>query len=448
MQICYLEADEIMAVHSENNDEEFEAALKQYGLDNPEYLLTFTYLQGDGYGNNVEIPSTIILSKKNGTQYYAYSPFAEMILAVSEQHLLFLEYDETDWVTNSYMSENITYVSSFSLATKDKTVTFDLNNNWSMPIYFTESGTQFQTQDYTSIKTNADGTMSAVYYMYEWKTGREGTGMYRSSYNVSLDADENVTGYTSNNDETLVSPSETLTEYVTRHATLATTDSQGRMDNSWAYLNYRVGLGAKISETVYNQICLYENLIMYWDINDEMLGYDKSTGKLYSGEYSFNTEYLRVECSDTTGKSRVLYPSVTYDLNGDGVKEELSSTNNAGTSNLKDLRYLYQEILANIMEDTDLTEEEMAELRDKDDAECLLVMTFTMDDNASLVNPYADEDNHRVLVYRFYQYSDRRCYLTINGGGEYYVLSTFVKKIIADADRVLNGEVVDKTAKY
>lgn len=52
-------------------------------------------------------------------------------------------------------------------------------------------------------------------------------------------------------------------------------------------------------------------------------------------------------------------------------------------------------------------------------------------------------------VYRFYAYSERRSMLTVNGAlGEFYVLRSFTDKLLADAERVMNGEAVDPTSKY
>ena len=38
--------------------------------------------------------------------------------------------------------------------------------------------------------------------------------------------------------------------------------------------------------------------------------------------------------------------------------------------------------------------------------------------------------------------------MTINGEGNFFVLRTFVDKIIADAGRVISGEIIDSTGKY
>lgn len=52
-------------------------------------------------------------------------------------------------------------------------------------------------------------------------------------------------------------------------------------------------------------------------------------------------------------------------------------------------------------------------------------------------------------LYRFYPYSERRSMLTVNGAlGEFSVLRSFTDKIVADAARVIAGELIDPTSKY
>ena len=45
-------------------------------------------------------------------------------------------------------------------------------------------------------------------------------------------------------------------------------------------------------------------------------------------------------------------------------------------------------------------------------------------------------------VYEFYNYSSRRCFCTLNGDGEFYCLRDQIEMIIADTQRVINGETV------
>lgn len=53
-----------------------------------------------------------------------------------------------------------------------------------------------------------------------------------------------------------------------------------------------------------------------------------------------------------------------------------------------------------------------------------------------------------VLEYKYYAYSDRRCYVTVNGEGEFYVNRNDVEKMLCDANRAAYGLTVDKNMEY
>ena len=56
-------------------------------------------------------------------------------------------------------------------------------------------------------------------------------------------------------------------------------------------------------------------------------------------------------------------------------------------------------------------------------------------------------DDGYEFLYEFYGYSTRRCFMTLNGEGEFYCLRDIVDKIISDARRVVNGDDVDSWGK-
>lgn len=56
-------------------------------------------------------------------------------------------------------------------------------------------------------------------------------------------------------------------------------------------------------------------------------------------------------------------------------------------------------------------------------------------------------DNGEELVYRYYSYSSRRCYVTVNGEGEFYVNKKDVYKVLCDANRAAHGLTVDRYAE-
>ncbi len=110
-------------------------------------------------------------------------------------------------------------------------------------------------------------------------------------------------------------------------------------------------------------------------------------------------------------------------------------------------RRFYQALLSASMEGTaDLSDEEMAAFRALPDDECYLKITVVAEDGqgASMYN-----------VYRFYRYTERKSYMTIEtldspdaagdptkGQGVFYVLHSFCDKLIADADRFMAGTEV------
>jgi len=57
-------------------------------------------------------------------------------------------------------------------------------------------------------------------------------------------------------------------------------------------------------------------------------------------------------------------------------------------------------------------------------------------------------DDGSVLEYKYYSYSSRRCYVTVNGEGEFYVNKKDVFKVLCDANRAANGLTVDKNMNY
>ena len=99
----------------------------------------------------------------------------------------------------------------------------------------------------------------------------------------------------------------------------------------------------------------------------------------------------------------------------------------------------------------ELTEEEMAALRESSDDECLLKLTVNLADYKGTT---------QNLVFRFYRYTERHAYMTVevldtpdspsspeNAQGRFYVLQSFCNKLVADANRVLIGEEVTSSSK-
>lgn len=132
--------------------------------------------------------------------------------------------------------------------------------------------------------------------------------------------------------------------------------------------------------------------------------------------------------------------------------------NSTATDNFKQF---YGGMLYASLEGTaDLSEEEKAALRQLDDfssangdSVCQLKITILGQDL---------HGNRRDTVYRFYQYTERKSYITIESisyedgyvsssekaYGNFYVLRTYVDKIIEDAKRIVDAEEVTAVTKY
>ena len=54
----------------------------------------------------------------------------------------------------------------------------------------------------------------------------------------------------------------------------------------------------------------------------------------------------------------------------------------------------------------------------------------------------------KEYVYRFYQLTSRKTYITVNGNGSFYVLPSRVQKFISDAQRFFNLELIEATDKF
>ena len=105
-------------------------------------------------------------------------------------------------------------------------------------------------------------------------------------------------------------------------------------------------------------------------------------------------------------------------------------------ADVTNFRQFYRTLLSVKIEDyVPMTAEEIAALT-ADEANCLLSFTIT-------------NLKGQDTVYKFYPYSGsgRRALMTVNGHGEFYVLTDLVEKIASDANKVLAGLDVNSYAK-
>lgn len=92
---------------------------------------------------------------------------------------------------------------------------------------------------------------------------------------------------------------------------------------------------------------------------------------------------------------------------------------------------------ASIMDSYSLTEEEEKKLIEDPDQH-LLTLTMTTKDADGTIE---------TKVFRFYQLSGRKAYITVNGNGGFYVRKDRVEKFISDAQKFFNLEAIDPLAK-
>ena len=158
-------------------------------------------------------------------------------------------------------------------------------------------------------------------------------------------------------------------------------------------------------------------------------------------------------------------PVYVADIKADGelldytVDKDGYSASSQNASAMQNFQELYKYLLTASFEGiADLDEEEKEALRAQDDfvsggenGACVLKITIKATDY---------KGNVRNVVYRFYRYSERRAYITVEmldesgesssekAYGNFCVLYSFVQKVINDAEKVVNGEAIYSTQKY
>ena len=181
-----------------------------------------------------------------------------------------------------------------------------------------------------------------------------------------------------------------------------------------------------------------------------------------SGAYYKTADGSYILVDSKTGEWGYLYLSttgsgnMTVKANGELLDYEVVLHTASGkTQNslaADNFRKMYQGLLyASVEGATDLTEEQMAAFRALPDSECQLKLTLTAQD---------PDGTTRYTIYRFYRYTNLKSYMTVelvdspdavgnpqNAQGSFFVLSTFVEKLIADAQRIQNGEEVIAISK-
>ena len=227
---------------------------------------------------------------------------------------------------------------------------------------------------------------------------------------------------------------------------------------------------------------LTDKKIQYDEENDTIVAYNKTKkewekitygdstiGVWSEGEYYVLEGGILILVDSRTGDwgevAVLSNPLYVADIVSDGkmldyviAKEGFTASSQSATA-MQNFQELYKYMLSASFEDlADLDEDQKAAFRALDDfttgganGECVLKLTICATDY---------KGNERNIVYRFYRYSERRAYLTIEmldetgesssekAYGNFCVLYSFVQKVISDAQKVIDEEPVYSSQKY
>ncbi len=171
---------------------------------------------------------------------------------------------------------------------------------------------------------------------------------------------------------------------------------------------------------------------------------DNSTGELAEIDLLSNQVYVADIYSDGE--------MLSYTIDKDAY-----SASDKKANAMQNFQELYKYLLTASIEGlADISQEQKDELRGLDDftsgsdEECILKITLKASDF---------KGNVREVVYRFYRYSERRAYLTIESVkdgessserayGNFSVLYSFARKVVEDAEKIVNGQPVYSDEKY
>ena len=126
--------------------------------------------------------------------------------------------------------------------------------------------------------------------------------------------------------------------------------------------------------------------------------------------------------------------SETFKLEGTGETLTVQTLSNGEFVDVNNIKSLYRTLLTISIEGDPGFSDEDKEAVSSDEK---LYMTMKVTTRSGLER-----------TYKFYRYSDRRCFLEINGTGDFYVLHNLVAKIRNDSEKVVKGITVDHTEKY
>lgn len=360
-------------IYAPAQDENGNAVLDKDG--NPEYTpfspytVSFNYdvLDDEGKYSHTLHQLILISSKNKNGNYYAYTAVSavtekngkeqlellytyDMVVEIEGHAFAFLEWDPYDWISDSYVHANISFVTDITITSPDYDVTYKLDN---------------------SLTASDDATQST-------------------------------------------------------NLTVHATDSKGNEIKSFGVQRYLDVNG------------------FVWEITTSELNvYEASTGK--KREIAKDASYYDY---NKLG-SQVLCKTKVIDCDGYDVEVTADAVNILydGSTTVKEsyvrydtalFRKFYQTLLyASIVDSYEMSAEKEAALL-ADESKWILTMTVTTKDVDGTVV---------TTTYSFYELSNRKAYITVNGNGGFYVQKNRIEKFITDSQRFFNYELIEPTAK-
>lgn len=143
---------------------------------------------------------------------------------------------------------------------------------------------------------------------------------------------------------------------------------------------------------------------------------------------------------DKVSRIKITTAEKSYDFELTGTGDDLTAVETANgrtvfkgedkevgeNHGIRNFRKFYQTILG-------INREDFTEEPHENERALLLQLDVTFRDGS-------------VRSYKFYSYSERRCFMTVNDRGEFYVLRSMMRKLVSDADKLLSYQTVNPNA--
>ena len=402
--------------------------LAEYGLDEPQATFTITSSGGKSY--TILVGDAVV----SGNGYYVMFEGREVVYIINAYYGMLLDPVE------SYISPALTYgvtannypeVQNFRVY--DYTYDADGKPSASMITALTywpyeeRENTEYQTQTYKMIDQEL---LAYVPESSAVTSTMEKLIMLENAKVVKLGVNDKV-----------------LTSYgLDKPETLLSYDFTSRTEKATLYLRNRYWF-SPITERgthyVYAEVEVSEDGETYLPMNayDYVLEVGLASLSFLSWNkidwveaYYFHINIMLMESMEViTPEGKILFD---FEIGKDDVEKITATMNGEKRSiNIDEYKKMYRNMLFGVLfDETDKTEQELREIVEDENKLQLSyrVKTKKTDKTEGVDNTYS-----------FYNLGESRSYLTINGGGEFYVLSNDVLKTAEDAMKLWRGEPIE-----